>query len=429
MNLKFINILPIIFLTAWNVGLGELCLPQFSENKIFRIIWNSPTQICKDTFDISLNLHKYGIEANPEDRWFGSLINIFYDTKFGEWPMILPVGGHSEKMINGGIPQRANLSVHLERVRKSVEEIIPDVNFKGFGVLDIQRYRTRWEDIQWHPYNIYREEILKYHNEKGKDKNVSIGINKNLVKEEYNSATRQFFERTLELLTQLRPKAKWGFYSYPRGSRKWNSPNEDKIITNQTRELSWLYEASSALYPSVYPNRLSLPDMTERLLYNLKAMHEALKVSNNRQKGEIPVFPYSRYHYTHEKFPSFVSPNEYGILMRMAFDMGTDGMIIWDSSDNIGNCSLVNKYVKSVIGPTAMNIIKYAKSCSDINCNGNGKCILDHFYDNRHLTEEQLRQYITSLNDKNYWQIRIYSSRYKCRCKTAWRGKNCDENN
>jgi hypothetical protein len=55
------------------------------------------------------------------------------------------------KVVNGGIPQKGNMTIHFAEVRKDVENLFPGKNFSGYAVID-------WEE--WYPWLIIASNSL-----------------------------------------------------------------------------------------------------------------------------------------------------------------------------------------------------------------------------------------------------------------------------
>ena len=71
------------------------------------------------------------------------------------------------------------------------------------------------------------------------------------------AAARSFMSETLSLGRRLRPNYLWGFYLFPNCyNHGWLEPGYTGRCSPEVRaqndQLLWLWEASSALYPSVY---------------------------------------------------------------------------------------------------------------------------------------------------------------------------------
>ena len=108
-------------LKIFGINLGYLDHPSF------RVFWNSPSQNCPK-LGVDLELAKYGIEANENQSWNGSVVNILYSNVIATWPYY----DANENAVNGGIPQLGDLDRHLDSVKRTVSKMIPDKNFDGY---------------------------------------------------------------------------------------------------------------------------------------------------------------------------------------------------------------------------------------------------------------------------------------------------------
>ena len=120
-----------------------------------------------------------------------------------------PTISASGEIVNGGVPQNANLTAHLERLAKTVVDWIPDPDWSGNAVLDFEAWTTVWElnngAGDWHSaryvnYSIYLEKL------KHPDWNDSAIVA--AAKGEFQTAATNFFVQTLKTVTELRPKVK-----------------------------------------------------------------------------------------------------------------------------------------------------------------------------------------------------------------------------
>lgn len=74
-------------------------------------------------------LTRWGIRANAGNALNGDVVTILYNHPggytIGDWPSVFPNGSVYS---NGGIPQAANLTRHLEKVKADIEVRFPDPN-------------------------------------------------------------------------------------------------------------------------------------------------------------------------------------------------------------------------------------------------------------------------------------------------------------
>ena len=58
---------------------------------------------------------------------------------------VFPTISASGQMVNGGVPQNASLSEHLDTLSRDVVHWIPDPDWSGNAVLDFEDWTTVWE--------------------------------------------------------------------------------------------------------------------------------------------------------------------------------------------------------------------------------------------------------------------------------------------
>ena len=70
-------------------------------NRPFITVWNTPTDLCKPKWNVSLDLRAFDLVVNRDQTWRGEFIVIFYNKQLGLYPYFDSDG----KAVNGGVPQ------------------------------------------------------------------------------------------------------------------------------------------------------------------------------------------------------------------------------------------------------------------------------------------------------------------------------------
>lgn len=119
---------------------------------------------------------------------------------------------YMQPIVNGGVPQAANLSLHLEELAKDVKARIPDPTWAGLGIMDFE---------EWVPSYIGNVASCGGHNSKYQNYSRQLVWDKNpswtaeqveaQAKTEFETAAVKLFVASLELARKLRPNAIWGF--------------------------------------------------------------------------------------------------------------------------------------------------------------------------------------------------------------------------
>ena len=120
---------------------------------------------------------------------------------------VFPTISSTGQKVNGGVPQNANLSLHLETLARDVVFWIPDPEWSGNAVLDFEAWTTVWElnygDGDWHSLR-YPEYSLEL--EAGEHPDWDILRVYLEARKQFNASALNFFAETLKTCIKLRPK-------------------------------------------------------------------------------------------------------------------------------------------------------------------------------------------------------------------------------
>ncbi|CAH1118722.1 unnamed protein product [Phaedon cochleariae] len=333
-------------LLSWNI---ERSIKRIAPKQT-KVYWNIPTFQC-DYHQLNFTglATKYGIIQNEKDRFHGDQINILYDP--GDFPAILK-NGSASVLRNGGVPQAGNLTKHLEIFAAFLDELIPDDEFAGVGVIDFE---------SWRP--IFRQNfgVLEEY------KNLSIAIEKRKhpfwpttwiekeAKIQFESSARKFMEETLFLAKLMRPNATWGYYGYPYCFNM--SPNNmrggcPKEVVEENNRLEWLFELTDNLYPSIYLEniRLNESDRVKLIEGRIEESHRVIKRMNKKENTNIVPYFWYKYHDTHE----FLSKNDLFNAFTVLASSDINGLVIWGSSNDVNTkkkCIDDYQYIDNILGP------------------------------------------------------------------------------
>lgn len=206
----------------------------------YSAVWNSPTTEC---FGTSLDLSRFGIIQNKNDAINGGNITLF--TNIGQFPYL---GFPNDTIINGGIPQLGNLSLHLALAEDDINSLMPDPDFTGLAVLDFRAWKPLFRQ-NFNELRTYQTasiaEVQKRHPD-WNDTQLKVQAEK-----EFDDAARAFLEGTLKLAHKLRPKGLWGYLGYPYCYGDIGYYCDDMAVAENDM-IQWLWDASSALYPTLF---------------------------------------------------------------------------------------------------------------------------------------------------------------------------------
>ncbi|XP_033763867.1 hyaluronidase-4-like isoform X2 [Pecten maximus] len=231
--------------------------------------------------------------------------------------------------------------------------------------------------------------------------------------------------KTLWKATEMRRSGKWGFYGFP---RCYNYRQGQAYCANDTiqynNELSWLFNASLALFPSIYLDKDLFPSVVERALRVQGILRESLRVRNMlkeshqciecQQTRTKPIYAYTRYRYRQEQF--YIT-SDLENTIGQSFDAGLDGVVVWDSSANFENtsdCVSMRDYLAQTLGPYIKTITSFASQCHTQWCSQHGRCVRTAWPPTQHR------------NYKEDQQNRREFSMYRCVCSKPWSGQHCE---
>ncbi|XP_050554222.1 uncharacterized protein LOC118279116 isoform X2 [Spodoptera frugiperda] len=347
-----------IFLAGYAVRCDDLnyYVVQMPENDVptkeFNVYWNAPTMQCKSKGILFDDLYeKYGIIQNTDDTFRGDKISILYDP--GDFPALLRNSTSGEiKYRNGGVPQEGDLIEHLDTYQQVLEQSIPDKDFNGVGIIDFESwrpvFRQNFGDLT--PYKDMSYEIEKQRHWWWKKEWIQEE-----AKRRFEAAGREFMQATLALSKKMRPRAIWGYYGFPycfnMASNNMKETCADKVNQENDR-ISWLWQESTALYPSVY----SSASLSTRQLAAL--IRGRVKEAARMVRGGAPILPYFWYRY---RDSGFLNKTDLYVALNTFYKSNASGFIIWGSSNDVNTvdkCNKLREYVTSVLGPA---IAKYTK--------------------------------------------------------------------
>ncbi|XP_043564562.1 hyaluronidase-like [Chiloscyllium plagiosum] len=403
-------------------------------NKPFSVIWNTPIANCNESFGIKLDLDEYGIVANENGLLIGKKITIFYKRQLGLYPFYTDEG----IPINGGLVQNASLSKHLDVATGNINSLM-DQDFSGLAVVDWEAWRPLWVR-NWGVMDIYRKNSIEL--ERSKQSNLTEDeINKNAINN-FQTAAKAFMADTLELGHTKREKGCWGFYKYPDCYNYFNKLTNYtgqclKQDSSNNNKLTWLWEKSQCLYPSVYiPQRVANSDHVQKFThYRVK---EALRIAAyGRSKEALPVLVYARYSY--RQTLDFLSEIDLVHTIGEMAAMGASGVILWGNNNYARTeetCSNLKTQIDENLGKFVKNITTATMWCSRLLCNSNGRCLRKDTESKAYLfLDSNLMQIISAIISDNIEESReeILSkakenmkAKFKCQCYKAGLGSNCE---
>ena len=410
----------------------------------YRVVWDAywPLSCYKmHANPRNVNLSSFGIAANGNGNGsmsmeHGSAVTMWvhnphhrihdgiglYPYYGGDCKMPDPNICNDSNAVHGGIPQLAilNLSAHIAKLKVDINnpngcEACGDyslsADFDGLGVLDWESWSFTWSHMTklqgWTAKDDVRvnksiELVLADH------PSMPVAAAEVEAGKRWDAAVRIFVEATLETLHELRPHGKFGVFGYPDcgPQSEYSAPGETLACSPpftaiNDNELSWLWEASSALFPGYYisappgqyPRANVTYDSNRRGIDTTVA--EAVRLAQSAPAGKRPqTFLYGRAsYYSVGGFAGKAwAQNESGLLQQTDLESlisrpsahGIDGVVLWGSSEDClsteggltatRKCDDQSAFIRSSLGPAALKAIAAADECAKT-CPQGGRCI------------------------------------------------------
>ena len=258
---------------------------------------------------------------------------------FGELPRIEEArfGGGA---VYGGLPQLANYSAHLSKIRAQLSDphaafpgSVPGSyylprNFSGVISIDYEAWNPWWEGCCGAQAATYL--------------NASIAVQRRLTpalnatemekqaKLAFQNAALEFWIRTVREVQALRPLAKVGIYNWPNTRGDWDASRIE------ARELFMLpfYRQVNSFQPSIYLSATSGVETTvartiERVTQPIAyCAMLAARIAQQDHQAIAQVHAFASYRYQHAE-QTFLSDTDFEIEMREPFNVGVDSVLIW----------------------------------------------------------------------------------------------------
>ena len=155
---------------------------------------------------------EFSMQANPNNSFLGPIVSTIY--KAGKYPIFSGMGpgnwnATNATSKNGGLPQLVNLSAHLTQLRLDIETILPDPNSSGVANIDWEAWKPDFYGNAYNEYWIYINRSIMLVQQEHPDWDSARQILQ--AEQDFNAAARRFFNASIQLCRQLRPRTRWGW--------------------------------------------------------------------------------------------------------------------------------------------------------------------------------------------------------------------------
>nr|KAF6419451.1 sperm adhesion molecule 1 [Rousettus aegyptiacus] len=282
-------------------------------------------------------------------------------------------------------------------------------------------------------FYIDRLGLYPYIEKNGTDVNGGVPQAVDLAKTNFETAGKALMLETLKLGKSLRPKRLWGYYLFPDCyNHHYTKPDYNGscffIEKKRNDELSWLWNLSTALFPSIYVNSY-LQSSPLTALFVRNRVEEAIRISNiPSAKSPLPVFIYTRPVFT-DKTSQYLGQDDLVNTLGETVALGVTGIIMWGSlnlSQSADSCNQLRNYLTTTLNPYIINITLAAKMCSQVFCQHQGICVRKNWnsQDYLHLNpmnlaiETEKNGEFTIKGKPTFEDLEELSKHFRCKCYT-----------
>ena len=288
-------------------------------------------------------------------------------------------------VVNGGLPQLGNLTLHLTKLRADLGRLLPP-HPQGACLLDWEFWRAEWN----YTLPVYQNASLK-----AAAASLPPGTPSSVVLEAairaYEAGCRTFLEASLTSVRAWYPGCLVGVYAYPQNDWSFGGYTGPQAAARRAVNdgLSWLWQASTALFPSIYltsPGASKYDGQTTEE-YVASTVVEAMRCSamggpplNSTSPPPPLVLPLMWYVY--DEFPrptgawQTLTEGDTRLVTSLPSTLGADALLVWGA---VGNPPFTPDtlalYLHSSLGPAMNASFTDAWQCAHTRCSGNGRCM------------------------------------------------------
>ncbi|CAN9512002.1 unnamed protein product [Ophioblennius macclurei] len=415
------------------LGLKPTRWPLYSQKPLL-LAWNAPTEDCAPRHGIRFQLDQFQIVASPNEGFVRQNLTIFYKDRLGLYPYYEP----DQTPVNGGLPQVASLTQHLEKMPEGVQRYIRELGAVGLAVIDWEDWRPLWIR-NWEPKDIYRRhsiELVRQKNPTWPPEQVS-----KVAQQEFEMSARKFMLETLREAKNLRPNQLWGFYLFPdcynhdyRYTLESYTGRCPDVEVARNERLKWLWTESTALFPSIYMS-LVLRSSASGRQFVRNRVKEGMRLASSGDGLARPVFVYTRPTYAN----SLEQLTETDLVSTIgeSVALGAAGIILWGEAvyaSSRTSCSDLDAYLRGTLSQYLLNVSTAAELCSQTLCASHGRCLRKNPDTDVYLHLNPLTFKIVSHGGKPSVTGELdeagkagFQGDFQCQCYSGFQGDGCDQ--
>ncbi|KAM6927730.1 hyaluronidase-2 isoform 1-T2 [Xenentodon cancila] len=427
----------LLLIVLWDdlcaLGVKPTRWPLYSPKPVL-LAWNVPTQECGPWHKIYFQLDQFQIVASPNEGFVRQNLTMFYKDRLGLYPYFEA----DEMPVNGGLPQVASLTQHLDKMLEGVKKYIREPGAVGLAVIDWEEWRPLWIR-NWGSKDIYRRhsrELVRQKNPTWPDEQLT-----KVAQHEFELSAKQFMLETLRRAKHLRPNQLWGFYLFP---DCYNHDYKLSLVSYTGRcpdvevarneQLKWLWTESTALFPSIYMSTKLRSSASGRQFVRNR-VKEGMRLASSGDGLARPVFVYTRPTY----MDSLEQLSEHDLVSTIgeSLALGAAGIILWGDAayaNNKTTCSDLNVYLRDTLSQYLLNVSTAAELCSQTLCGSHGRCLRKNPDSDVYLHLNPLTHSITRQSDVLSVTGQLgktdemnFQTDFQCQCYSGFQGDTCDQ--
>ncbi|XP_074537183.1 hyaluronidase-2 [Halichoeres trimaculatus] len=430
---RVLLLIPLLWDHLCASGLKPTRWPLYSQKPLL-LAWNAPTEDCGPRHRVRFQLDLFQIVASPNEGFVRQNLTIFYKDRLGLYPHF----ESDETPLNGGLPQVASLTQHLEKMPEGVNKYIREPEAKGLAVIDWEEWRPLWIR-NWETKDVYRRhsrELVRQKNPTWSPDQVA-----KVAQQEFEMSAKKFMLETLKQAKNLRPNQLWGFYLFPdcynhdyrRTLENYTGRCPDVEVA-RNEKLRWLWAESTALFPSIYMSTV-LRSSTSGRQFVRNRVKEGMRLASSVEGLARPVFVYTRPTYAN----SLEQLTETDLISTIgeSVALGAAGIILWGdamyASSNI-SCSDLDVYLRGQLGKYLLNVSTAAELCSQTLCASHGRCLRKNPDSDVYLHLNPLTHRISSQDGRHRVsgglseeEKKSFHSEFQCQCYSGYEGEGCSQ--
>ncbi|CAB1314663.1 unnamed protein product [Coregonus sp. 'balchen'] len=377
------------------------------------LAWNAPTEDCSPRHGIKFQLEQFQIVASPNKGFVRQNLTIFYKDRLGLYPYY---DEHDGTARNGGLPQVASLTQHLEKMPEGIQYYIREAGAKGLAVIDWEEWRPLWIR-NWDVKNVYRNQSRQLVAQKNPAW-PTVRVAK-VAQQEFEMSARKFMLETLRLAKSLRPNQLWGFYLFPdcynhdyRNTLENYTGRCPDVEVARNEMLKWLWTESTALFPSVYMGMVLRSSPSGRQFVRNR-VKEGMRLASVGDGLARPVFVYARP--TYANVLELLTETDLVSTIGESVALGAAGIILWGDHAYAGS--------------------KATELCSQALCGSQGRCLRRHpdtdaylhLSTRTHSIEPMVNGKLKVQGQLGEDDILGFQREFQCQCYSSYQGEGCGQ--